>query len=273
MELTDYKKHAQLLSGKLRARGYPDHLLRRADKRARVSPRETLLHPSSRSIGGVGCVSFPASFVPWLRGGPPPPEPSRAEPTGPQDVRRAAHTGAETHTARAQHRARGCPRPRLLLPILTQGTHATSPPRQPLHPLQARARNSARVGACRPPTPDPHRPRTRPTGTSDFSLLPSLVSGTAQRRLYSASRCGLHSSSSPRRGRVAPPAVFSVICAGSLMRIMSSISRVIRCDVSVVWDGSIIRIDVGHERSSRSHDRSRRHLGHAPDFDPLTSSS
>ncbi|KAJ1143227.1 hypothetical protein NDU88_009538 [Pleurodeles waltl] len=48
-ELTDYKKHAQQLTNKLRARGYPDHLLRRADKRVLVSPRETLLHPSSRT--------------------------------------------------------------------------------------------------------------------------------------------------------------------------------------------------------------------------------
>ncbi|KAJ1143887.1 hypothetical protein NDU88_010189, partial [Pleurodeles waltl] len=31
---------------------YPDHLLRRADKRARVSPRDTLLHPSSRASKG-----------------------------------------------------------------------------------------------------------------------------------------------------------------------------------------------------------------------------
>ncbi|KAJ1190754.1 hypothetical protein NDU88_000076 [Pleurodeles waltl] len=48
----DYKKHAQQLTDKLRARGYPDHLLRRADKRGRVSPRETLLQPKSRTNKG-----------------------------------------------------------------------------------------------------------------------------------------------------------------------------------------------------------------------------
>ncbi|KAJ1155024.1 hypothetical protein NDU88_007760 [Pleurodeles waltl] len=51
-ELTDYKKHAQQLTDKLRARGYPDHLLRRADKRARVNPRETLLQSRSRTNKG-----------------------------------------------------------------------------------------------------------------------------------------------------------------------------------------------------------------------------
>ncbi|KAJ1165186.1 hypothetical protein NDU88_005615 [Pleurodeles waltl] len=51
-EIMDYKRHAQQLTNKLRARGYPDHLLRRADKRARVSPRETLLQPSTRTNKG-----------------------------------------------------------------------------------------------------------------------------------------------------------------------------------------------------------------------------
>ncbi|KAJ1100609.1 hypothetical protein NDU88_005690 [Pleurodeles waltl] len=48
-ELTDFKKHAKKLTDKLQARGYPAYLLRRAEKRARFSNRETLLQPTTRT--------------------------------------------------------------------------------------------------------------------------------------------------------------------------------------------------------------------------------
>ncbi|KAJ1177455.1 hypothetical protein NDU88_002710 [Pleurodeles waltl] len=48
-ELTDFKKHAKKLNDKLQVRGYPAYLLRRAEKRARFSNRETLLQPTTRT--------------------------------------------------------------------------------------------------------------------------------------------------------------------------------------------------------------------------------
>ncbi|KAJ1172432.1 hypothetical protein NDU88_004279 [Pleurodeles waltl] len=65
-ELTDYKKHAQQVTNKLRARGYPDHLLRRADKRARgprVLDGDKHCYPSEKRKGSHALRFLLANFV------------------------------------------------------------------------------------------------------------------------------------------------------------------------------------------------------------------